>query len=184
MKKLDKNKVKKVYDFVKANAVEWEHTIELCKGVQAELVYSTYLENGEWNASIDHQEFILSEGAQEVMDLCKFDIAEDFDFFNSEPDWLGLYKLDEQLVDLCERADLNDDDRGWFDVGIWDDLDSFEEIFARIEAHYQVNQKIAEVVLNSSYTAVIDKETDTVRVGCQTFPIGKVRAIVAAYDDL
>jgi len=47
---------------------------------------------------------------------------------------------------------------------------------------YLKNGDSVEVVLNDSYTAIVSK--DTVKVGCQTFPITVLKALVAAHKKL
>ncbi|WPH68524.1 hypothetical protein [Stenotrophomonas phage BUCTxx99] len=55
--------------------------------------------------------------------------------------------------------------------------------FAEITEAPDVSRS-SEVRLNGSYTAVVEKDNEVVRVGCQNFPINNIREVIKTYDRL
>lgn len=57
-------------------------------------------------------------------------------------------------------------------------MDAAKQLF---EHYKQLKKKKSEYVLNSEYTAIVDRANRTVEVGCQTFPFSVIEGLVEEF---
>lgn len=181
-KTYDKKKVKAIYDFVhKLTTKITKKTFKICEGcvVTAECGYE-FTENGSIYP------YVNKFTAKTSGEISKFVKA--VGYGTDIHTLLSGVELDEyidvkdetiKLNLLYKDAGMDYDDHGWIIEMV--SHSDFDEVWDIIEEE-QLQETVPTIYLNSSYAALIDKKNKSVKVGCQTFSIDRVRQIVEAYD--
>lgn len=184
MKNYEKTAIKKLCDYAfKTMAKMQKQKIKLTPECEVTVTYSLYMDGDDLEYDTDGFTAKVSGSLKEFMKKIGHDQDDidnmfyDVDFSN----YINLDNIKKELNALIKAANLSyedDDDYAFFlnFIGSYD----FETIWKGYESSIKDGKN--QITLNSSYTASIDKKKGVVRVGCQTFPIEKVRAIVELFD--
>jgi len=176
-----KEQLNAYYDWQKANIGTYTDTFTPIDGVTLEIEYSTCLGYGDYDFTIERVKAKVDKSYEPI--LAAFGV--DFDEVDPDSDMV-IDTISEYLARLTEEAyDMHQDLDGE-GIGNHTDLDelsgfsTFEKLWSYIDG--QLGDESEEFEINSEYTAVFDKGSKYVVVGCQDIEIDKIRELVRAYD--
>lgn len=176
-----KEKLKAFYDWQKANIGTYTDTFTPLDGVTLSITYSTCLGYGDYDFTIEGVSAKVDKSYENI--LAAFGV--DFDEVDPDSDMV-VDTIAEYLSKLVDEAyDMHQDlsDEG---VNEHTDIDelytfaSFEKLWSYIDG--ALGDESEEFSINDEYTAVFDKGSKYVTVGCQDIEIDKIRELVEAYD--
>ena len=184
MKTYEKTAIKKLYDYAyKTMSKMRKQKIKFTPECEVTVTYCLYMDGDDLEYDVDDFTAKVSGSLKEFMKKIGRDQSDIDDmFYNVDfSDYIDLRNIKKELDALIKAANLTyeDDDDYTFFLNYLGSYD-FETAWKSYEI--SLKEEKNQVKLNSSYSASIDKKKGVVRVGCQTFPIEKVRAIVELFD--
>lgn len=182
-----KDKVKKIYNFLKNNCKTYKKKIVLHPELEVTVEYSIYFYE-QFQSEIITEKAKFSKTFKEVFELYMDGTVDEYSPDIDYTDHIDphLEKLQDEFDDL--RRDLGDNidpykfnyflDYYFLDYKNWTECwENVREEFGEVES-----PKSPPIQLTSQYSAIIDKKNKLVKVGCQSIPIENVRKVIEEYD--
>lgn len=177
-----KDKVKKVYNFLKNNCKTYKKKIVLHPELEVNVEYDIYFAD-QFEYEIVTEKPKFSKNFKEVFKLYLGDHVENYsaDIDYTDHTDPHLEKLQDEFDDLIRDLDDSIDPyvfNYFLDYKNWTECwENVREEFEEVES-----PKSPPIQLTSQYSAIIDKKNKLVKVGCQSIPIENVRKVIEEYD--
>jgi hypothetical protein len=186
MQPKNKTKVKAIYDFLQKITKLQKKILQ--PHPEAKLTINYYIShyNGDFELDVDTASIIAKGELKKFFNIANIesdDIIDDFDYEK----YIDVDQIEADFNILMRKADIdtveysylfNDcEDICWNDF--WKYFSSNFDDPTKPKPY-----KPKPIRLNSSYNAIIDKDGECIKVGCQTVPIHAVREIIEEYDKM